>query len=317
MLSYNEFKKHIEETIKDHLTEEYRDYDMQFQNITNSRGSYEALLIKPASKLDVPVVTPALNISEAFRNYQNGMDLEEVVEKLADIRMNATLDSGLNPANILDYDKVKDIIIPRLLNTTRNLDYLSNVPHTEMDDLSVIYAVKINDNAQAVVTNDLAEKWEVDCEMLHVKAMKNLETEPYFFNHIMETLMYGPYTKSLTIEEVNPRDYEHVPPFFILSTENKTKGAIAAMNPVVMDKITEKFGDLYVLPSSVHEVVIVPKNAYDGDVQQLVNMVKSVNDSEVAPEEQLSNNVYEYDAAEHSLKLADGVDVDIDEGIDI
>ena len=317
MLSYNEFKKHIKETIKDHLTEEYRDYAMEFQHIVNSRGSYEALMIKSVVKSDGPSITPALNISEAFKNYQNGMDLEEIVEQLADIRMKATLNTGINPTDVLNYDKVKNIIIPRLINTTRNLDYLENVPHTENEDLSVVYAIKFNDNAQAVVTNDLMEKWNVDCGTLHDVAMKNLETEPYFFNHIMEMLMSGPFAKSLVLDEVDPHDYENIPPFFTLSTKNMTKGAVMAMNPVVMDKISEKLGDVYVLPSSVHEVLIVPKAAISTDVQQLLNMVKSVNESEVAPEEQLSDNVYEYDANEHSLKLAEGVEIDVDEGIDI
>jgi len=70
-----------------------------------------------------------------------------------------------------------------------------------------------------------------------------------------------------------------------------------------MDRITAKFGDVYVIPSSVHETLIVPKDAVD-DVSELERMVRDVNASEVRPEDQLSNNVYEYDSETHTLKIA-------------
>ena len=49
--------------------------------------------------------------------------------------------------------------------------------------------------------------------------------------------------------------------------------------------------------------MIVPKSAVD-DVQQLVDMVRQVNANEVKPEDQLSNNIYEYDSETHTLKIA-------------
>ena len=64
-----------------------------------------------------------------------------------------------------------------------------------------------------------------------------------------------------------------------------------AINPKTMDRITAKLGDVYVIPSSVDETLIVPKSAVD-DVQQLVDMVTQVNANEVKPEDQLSNNIY-------------------------
>ncbi|WP_405373459.1 DUF5688 family protein, partial [Pseudobutyrivibrio sp.] len=78
-----------------------------------------------------------------------------------------------------------------------------------------------------------------------------------------------------------------------------------AVNPKTMDRITAKLGDVYVIPSSVDETLIVPKSAVD-DVQELARLVRQVNDSDVRPEDQLSNNVYEYDSETHTLKIAGG-----------
>ena len=48
-------------------------------------------------------------------------------------------------------------------------------------------------------------------------------------------------------------------PFFILINQQKTKGAVQALDHKTMDRITAKFGEVYVIPSSVDETLIVPK----------------------------------------------------------
>ena len=63
-------------------------------------------------------------------------------------------------------------------------------------------------------------------------------------------------------------------------------------------------GDFFILPSSIHELLVVPKQ--DGmELSDLESMVKEVNATQVAPEEKLSDHVYEYDAKEKELYRAD------------
>ena len=62
-------------------------------------------------------------------------------------------------------------------------------------------------------------------------------------------------------------------------------------------------GDFYILPSSTHEVLIVPKDEMV-DLKELEKMVQSVNQEMVAAEEFLSDHVYEYDAQSHELSIA-------------
>ena len=230
------------------------------------------------------------------------MTFKEVMEKLADIRMNAHL-PDFNKEDMFDYDKIKDRIFPRLINTQANADYLSDKPHREMEDLSLIYAVRVSEDAQgfaeAVITDGLAEMWDVTGDKLHEKAMDNIAARPPLFQNI-ESLLFGGQ-ESLEIEEIEPSDYNL--PFFVLTNQQKTKGAVMAVNPKTMDRITAKFGDVYVIPSSVDETLIVPKSAVE-DVHELERIVRQVNSSYVRPEDQLSDNVYEYDKETHTLKIA-------------
>ena len=68
----------------------------------------------------------------------------------------------------------------------------------------------------------------------------------------------------------------------------------------ILDRLdTDKF---YILPSSVHEVIIVsPQIAMN--IEALREMVNSVNATEVSPDEVLSYNVYEY-SRKNGLKIA-------------
>lgn len=105
-MNYKEFRKKVFDKIKDHLSEEYQDYDMRFQDIRKGAGNqYEALMIGPKdSKMSV---TPALNLTNAFKDYESGTPFEEILDKLADIRMHAAL-PNFNKEDIFDYDKIKD-----------------------------------------------------------------------------------------------------------------------------------------------------------------------------------------------------------------
>lgn len=300
-MNFDTFKKKVYDNIKSHLSDEYQNYEMKFQTVRKGSGrEYEALMISPKDRH--MSVTPALNLNEAFRKYENGMDFKEVLDDLADIRMNATL-PNFNKDDLFDYEKIKDRIVPRLINTAANKEYLADKPHKNIEDLSIVYAVRITEDNQgfseAVITNDLANMWGVTAQDLHERAMNYIAERPPVFQNI-ESVLFG-NKENLEIEDVEPDNYSV--PFFILTNQQKTKGAVQALNPKTMDRITAKFGEVYVIPSSVDETLIVPKRFVD-DVESLGKMVREINATDVRPEDQLSNNIYEYDPKTQSLKIA-------------
>ena len=76
-----------------------------------------------------------------------------------------------------------------------------------------------------------------------------------------------------------------------LTNASGIDGAAAITRPEILKGITDKMGPVYVLPSSIHEVLIIPKSQAP-DVESLKAMVREVNETVVRPEEQLSGNVY-------------------------
>jgi len=95
-------------------------------------------------------------------------------------------------------------------------------------------------------------------------------------------------------EKMVPTDM--VPPMYVISNEQQLQGAAAVFYPGMMEAAARELkGDFFLLPSSVHEMLLVPD---DGNMTaaELSTMVSTVNRQEVAPELRLSDNVYHYDA---------------------
>lgn len=87
------------------------------------------------------------------------------------------------------------------------------------------------------------------------------------------------------------------PPMIVVSNESCNYGASAMLNTDALDKIANdnNVKELVIIPSSIHEVILVPYDADRIDLNVLKQMVSEVNTTSVAPEEVLSNNVYFYD----------------------
>ena len=71
----------------------------------------------------------------------------------------------------------------------------------------------------------------------------------------------------------------------------------------VMDKVAEYMdGDVIILPSSIHEVIIIKDGI--GNYEDLASMVRDTNGECVAPEEVLTNSVYVYDREAKEIRIA-------------
>lgn len=92
---------------------------------------------------------------------------------------------------------------------------------------------------------------------------------------------------------------------YILTNQKEVDGAIYFMSPEVVGAIAEALeDDLYILPSSVNEVLLVRASEVRDGVDGLKVMVRDVNETIVAEKEILSYSVYHYDK-EHGITIAE------------
>lgn len=242
------------------------------------------------------------------KQYENGRDLDEIVAEIADTYVEnmgsaLTRDFQLNVDDIRNFEVVKDNIFPKLVNLEKNSSRLEHVPYTQKEDLAVTYHIKMTGDSRTLgslmITDAMLEGYGVNKEELHGLAMDNMgRLFPPTFQSLQEMmieLFADEFSRreGMPLEEAKECAKEMVPTggpeLYCLSNECKINGAACIIDDNIQKMIAEKVGgDYFVLPSSVHEVLIMPKSE-DMDPKELRNMVQDVNATQVAEGEILSD----------------------------
>ena len=319
MKSYSEFMEYIKENVTDYLPERFESAEITIRQVgKNNDVVLDGLSIRnPDSNL-----SPNIYLNPLYEQYQKGRNLDELVSSIADtyIENIAPLEERaiqMPLDDMFDYEQVKDNIFPRLVNLERNQLGLKDVPYTKLGDLAVTYRVKVSGDSNTLsslaITNALMEKYGVTTGELHEQALENMErllpAAFHSLDDIMTDIMAVEFSKNEGISMEEAKDYirEMIPPnasqMYCLTNETKINGATCIINENVQKMVADKVGgDYFVIPSSVHEVLILTKSS-DMSPQELESIVKGVNAAYVSPNEFLSDHVYEYDAKEHKLSF--------------
>ena len=96
------------------------------------------------------------------------------------------------------------------------------------------------------------------------------------------------------------------PPLYVATLPNGLDGASILACRNALDRLTEGLGEeVYILPSSTDEVLLVPKGP-GVDLDELKDMVYNVNRANVPPAKILSDNIYQFERSTKKLKIATG-----------
>lgn len=179
-----------------------------------------------------------------------------------------------------------------------NEELLQEVPYVPYLDLAIIFCVLFEAGdygmATMMIRNRHLKLWHVTKEDIYHQARYNTWHElPGEF------LTMSDLIAELTgIKEKCPEE-----PMYVLTNQIRNYGASAILYPDRLAGISlclkENF---YVVPSSVHEMIIVPESVSPGR-RMLTEMLREVNETQVPDEDILSDHVYYYDRKERRLRL--------------
>lgn len=82
---------------------------------------------------------------------------------------------------------------------------------------------------------------------------------------------------------------------YVITNKAKINGAVVF--PMIVDDLKARFGSFYMIPSSVHEVIIYPETVAEGNLEMFSEWVRTVNETELDPKDVLSNHAYYYGVA--------------------
>lgn len=254
-------------------------------------------------KIDIPGVnqSPIIYTEQLSEALSDGHTIVNVMEGLAEMVEKTKSEPFLLQFDPRDYQSIKELISVTLVNTEANRDMLKNMPHRELADLSIISYIDIDNSSLGKgiikITNNLFDSWGITKDELLDTAISNSITasKPVLQN-VEKMFLTGDEKNYLSSTEPLPVSNNPGKDLYVLTNEERVYGASIIVNTDVLDKVNDLFPDgFYIIPSSIHEVLIVP--AADPELRkELGEMVRSVNmTSCLEKDEVLSNCVYTYD----------------------
>lgn len=304
MMDYEVFKEVVKENLLDYMPEKYQDSEMRVDSVEKINRKMDGLSLRLEGGGSI---SPTIYISDMYKEYLRTGDLQETMQNAAEAMDKAFQQTVLPP---LDLQAAKDNIIFQLVNTIQNEDMLQKMPHREFQDRSIIYrwVVSMDEKgfSSTMINNNLAKELGMGEEQLFKAAAENtrriLPPTVKSMNEVMREMFIAdgmpPSMADLMIGEMEPEQT-----MWVISNECKISGAASMLYEDKLHKLAEKVGsDLYVMPSSVHEVIAVSVNM--GEPEQLAQMVAEINMDQVELGERLSNQVYHYDKDLRKITLA-------------
>lgn len=146
------------------------------------------------------------------------------------------------------------------------------------------------------ISKQNAEKMGISEQNLFLTALENSYAD-------FKTDNIGLMLKKMGFDLGMDFDEAMLPPMTVITTNSLYCGAIHLTNTKKLKELADKLNDdLYILPSSLHELIAVPVSL--GKVEQLRQMVSEVNQTEVSETELLSYSVYRFNRDTEKVTLA-------------
>lgn len=305
MMNYEIFKEVVKEKFMDFLPEQYQNMKLAVNTTEKVNHTVDGLTLMGEGVR----VSPTIYINNMYKHYKDTDNLELVLTDAAAMMEKAMREAPDNVPS-LDMESAKDNIVFQLVNTEQNKALLEDAPNRAFQDLSIIYrwVVKVEDSGiqSTVVHNSLAKQLGMSEDEMFKAAVEN--TRRIFPPRIrnMNEVIKDMFMKDGMPLEIAEMMIGEIPPeqsMYVISNEQGINGAISMLYEDKLHALAEDLEtDLYIMPSSVHEVIAVSSNM--GDPNELAQMVAEINMDQVSLEERLSNQVYHYDKDLRKLSLA-------------
>ena len=308
-MNFEEFIKEVKDSIREFLPSEYKDARIWTEENRKLNEQYTGLMISNGENGMVPMI----NLDHLYERYNRHPErgISGLLEEAASIFQMERPDYATE--KLLHYDQVKDSLFFRVSSAEKNKELLKTIPHEIREDIALTVHIAVSlgkeETASVTVTNQMLENYGISAEKLFQDALISSPVElPPIVENMDDILLADMKNSGMSQKELDEMEEEMATmdksPMVIVSNEERANGASALFYPGMMDQIGERMnGDYYILPSSIHEMIVVPDDG-NIDFHELKTMVKEINATQVSPEERLTDEVYHYDSKDRVFEKA-------------
>lgn len=291
IMTYNQFIQAVESKLREGANEDtlISKYSTEKNNGVTRRG------ITIAQK--GINISPTIYLEEYYEKFQNGCSIDSIIKDIQKLYQEVRIQKSWDEDSIRSYSMIGNKIIYRLVNKDANEELLKDIPYVPYLDLAIIFYVmlEINDCGTAcmLIRNEHLDMWDVSLDDVYERAK----------NNTWRILPSEFHTMRAVVERYEGEEnYEGQDILYVLTNKIGSFGAAVILYEGCLEMIGEYLKDnFYVLPSSVHEVIIVTETESPWGRGGLSDMVAEINRTQVEAEEVLSDYAYYYDREKKKL----------------
>lgn len=318
-MQFEEFQKRIQDGVKEFLGETVT---VHIKEIIKNNGVrlHGLILLKEGYN-----IAPTIYLEAFYEEYVKGRELGSIVFEIARYCDEKHPIKSLDMQFFNDYEMVKKGIMLKLVNREKNKELLQQVPFVPFLNLAIVfYYSVVNEylgNGTILIYNEHLEKWNITKKQLYQNAYENTKQKLGYRILNMQDVVRGLLREQITENIKNEMDEkgetDSFPTdvdvemllqqmeqalfssvscdMFVLTNRTKNQGAVCMVYQEYLQEFADELGqNLFILPSSIHEVILVPDTGRE-NAMQLCRMVGEVNQTHMEPEDVLSDDVYYYD----------------------
>ncbi len=336
-MNYEEFLNYIVENLPNlmnELEQERRsNEDTDEKNVVNYAAHLHTITKNNGITLDGVTllnegecVGPNIYLNTFYDSYQLGKPIQTIMEEIIECHNRAMEENRIDVVDVCDFEAVKDHIIVRLVNYEKNQVQLEECPHKRYLDFAITFRYLVNKDtaglASSLIQNKEFEQWNINLDDLyHIALFNTMREFPWHTESLTRVVfdcltecMPSQYTEELKERMEELDQVEEKIPMYVLTNDVGLNGATC----LLYDNVIRNFSvvhecNLYILPSSVHEVILVLETE-DTNSDLLQEIVLDANQSAVGMIDLLSDNIYYYDREIDEISIYMNV-VDKDECI--
>ena len=303
-MDYQEFTKRVEEEILSFMPEKYAESEVKIERVTKNNGVEKCgLTIRYDDKRCVPVLYLE-EFYDEFREVENDGNFIRIMGSIASAYefSEAQGDKFVSPRDIIDFEKIKDKIVPRVVNYENNPELLSDRPYKRFLDLAITYIIEVESNTDGMyctaVINEMLDHYGVDLDTIHELAISNMKR--------INPPLIMPIHEYIGIGDCDDDDTPVLEPLpYIISNTGRINGCSQILNTDALDNAVEKIGsDILIIPASTREMILLPVECIE-QYDMLKQYLEDVNNMDGMVEEILSYNIYSYDSTSKQVDFAE------------
>lgn len=301
LMEIKEFAQQVADAVQERLGGECRAEIKEIRK--NNNAVLTGLMIRNPSTN----VSPCIYLEEFFQGFEKGTEtVEGMADRIAGAYREAGLPDRMDISFFTDYEKARKKVRGKLVNTEINRKLLEAVPHREFLDLSMVYMLCLEEEGCGMecsidVKNEYLELWGVTEEELFGDAEANARSDGgAVLKSIVDVIKDVPYNEETAVPALDESF-----PMYVLTNRRRTYGAVGMLDAETLKEAGKILGGgYYILPSSVHELILLASSGKAGEVKKMEEMVKIINDTLVLAEERLGYHIYRYDNESGKISIA-------------